>query len=128
MHHINKKKIHYRTLIKLVELLGKVNYDQDKLIYKRIEKSIYEVLAKFPTFHLMLEDLKIIKENMAKKRLTSKAFEDMIIKTLKNPEKSAEIKEEYLKHEHQFWKDYDLKLKTLSNHKNKTVWYLLPNF
>ncbi len=85
----------FRTVISIILLCGKTDY-QRKHLYFRLEKSIFEVLKKFPHFVPNNSDLHIIKDNMTNRNFGTKGFQEMIQQALERPDKWEAIRKKYV--------------------------------
>lgn len=85
VHHLNKKRMAFRTVLSIMQLCGKTNY-QRKYIYFRLEKSIFELLNKFAHFVPTNSDLHLIKDNMTSRNFGSKGFQEMVQSALERPD------------------------------------------
>lgn len=58
-----------------------MNYDR-KYLYKRIEKTIFQILVEYANFTIKMQDLHLIKNAMLKRNLGSPFFRELILRSI----------------------------------------------
>jgi hypothetical protein len=105
IHYLNKKRMGFRTILSIIELCAKVEYER-KPIYFRIEKAIYEILMKFPSFIIKMHDLQLIKKNMLKRNFGTRGFQALILDSISDPKEWQQIRKAYIQHETDYWSQF----------------------
>lgn len=98
---MKKKRLSFRGTLQLLSLTLKAGYEQQPL-FRKIERSIFEMLEKFPHFTISSSDLHLLKETLLKRRLSSLAFEKFVHDVLAQPGKWEELREQYVRREREF--------------------------